>query len=710
MPDVVGHWPNHNSQSRLPEEANVRQRRGGRLSLGGTIMLRFLIACLCLFWASPALADASFKATSPNGKILVEVGSSFGEATYQISRAGKPVITRSKMGFLFTNAAKFDRSLSAISHTMRSFDETWDLPWGEAKSVVNRYNELTVTFEDGRGAPRQFSVTFRVYDDGVGFRYNFPDQPNLKQVAISEEMTEFNLAEDGTAWWIPAGEWNRYEYLYSRTPIREVGQAHTPMTVRTKSGLHVSFHEAALVDYSSMWLRHTGGTKFISTLSPSSRGAKVVRTAPFSTPWRTIQISDDAAGLVMSHLILNLNEPNALGDVSWVKPSKYVGIWWEMHINKSTWGSGPKHGATTENAKRYIDFAAEHGFRGVLIEGWNRGWDGDWFGGETGFDFTTAYPDFDLKAVTDYAKSMGVHLVGHHETAANIANYEPQMEAAFALYKSLGVDSVKTGYVADAGGARYRDANGQIVFEWHDGQEAVRHHLRVVETAARHKVAINAHEPIKDTGLRRTYPNWVSREGARGQEYNAWGNPENPPEHEVNLVFTRMLAGPMDFTPGIFAINPTQKGHRARTTIAKQLALYVTLYSPIQMAADLPEHYLANPRPFQFIKDVPVDWSETRALNGEVGDFVTIARKDRASDNWYVGAITDENARRLKVPLTFLDAGRTYRAQIYRDGPKADWDKNPLDIVIEEKMVTRDQLLDIRLAPGGGQAIRFVAQ
>jgi len=480
--------------------------------------------------------------------------------------------------------------------------------------------------------------------------------------------------------------------------------------VRTNSGLHVSFHEAALVDYASMWLRHTGGKKFISTLSPSSRGAKVVRTAPFSTPWRTIQISDDAAGLVMSHLILNLNEPNALGDVSWVKPSKYVGIWWEMHINKSTWGSGPKHGATTENAKRYIDFAAEHGFRGVLIEGWNTGWDGDWFGGETGFDFTTAYPDFDLKAVTDYAKSKGVYLVGHHETAANIANYEPQMEAAFALYERLGVDSVKTGYVADAGGARYRDANGQIVFEWHDGQEAVRHHLRVVETAARHKIAINAHEPIKDTGLRRTYPNWVSREGARGQEYNAWGNPENPPEHEVNLVFTRMLAGPMDFTPGIFAINPTQKGHRARTTIAKQLALYVTLYSPIQMAADLPEHYLANPKPFQFIKDVPVDWSETRALNGEVGDFVTIARKDRASDNWYLGAITDENARRLKVPLTFLDAGRTYKAQIYRDGPKADWDKNPLDIVIEEKMVTRDQVLDIRLAPGGGQAIRFVAQ
>lgn len=673
-------------------------------------MLRFLVACLCLIWASPAFADPSFKTTSPNGKIVVEVGSSFGEATYQISYTGRPVIARSKMGFLFTNAPKFDRSLSAVSHNTRSFEEKWELPWGEVKSIQNRYNELTVTFQDSRGVPRQFSVTFRVYDDGVGFRYNFPDQPDLKHVAISEEMTEFNLAEDGTAWWIPAGEWNRYEYLYNRTPIREVGQAHTPITMRTKSGLHLSFHEAALVDYSAMWLRHVGGTKFISTLSPSSRGAKVVRSAPFSTPWRTIQISDDAAGLVTSHLILNLNEPNALGDVSWVKPFKYVGIWWEMHINKSTWGIGPKHGATTENAIRYIDFAAEHGFRGVLIEGWNLGWDGDWFGGQTGFDFTTPYPDFDLKAVADYARSKGVRLVGHHETAANIANYEPQMEAAFALYGSLGVDSVKTGYVADAGGARYRGPDGQIVFEWHDGQAAAQHHLRVVQAAARHKITINAHEPIKDTGLRRTYPNWVSREGARGQEYNAWGNPENPPEHEVNLVFTRMLAGPMDFTPGIFAISPTQQGHRARTTIAKQLALYVTLYSPVQMAADLPEHYLANPIAFQFIKDVPVDWSETRALNGEVGDFVTIARKDRASDNWYLGAITDENARRLKVPLSFLDAGRTYKAQIYRDGPNADWDKNPLNIVFEEKTVTGKQVLDIRLAPGGGQAIRFVAQ
>lgn len=677
-------------------------------------MLRILLACFCLILgmglSGPSRADAAYQVSSPDGRLTVEVGSSFGEATYQVSRDGKPVITRSKLGFLFTNAPKFDRSLRAIAQETASFDENWDLPWGEVKTIRNHYNELTVTFEDGHGAPRRFSVTFRVFDDGIGFRYNFPDQPTLKEVRIGEELTQFNLAEDGTAWWQPAGEWNRYEYLYHRTAIREIGQAHTPMTVRLNSGLHLSFHEAALVDYASMWLRHAGGTQFVASLAPSSRGAKVVRTAPFSTPWRTIQISEKATGLIESHLILNLNEPNRLGDVSWVKPYKYVGIWWEMHINKSTWGSGPKHGATTENAKRYIDFAAANGFRGVLIEGWNIGWDGDWFGGETGFDFTKPYPDFDLAAVAAYAKQKGVRLVGHHETAANIANYEPQMEAAFKLYESLGVDSVKTGYVADAGGARFSDGKGGIVFDWHDGQEMVRHHLRVVEAAARHRIAINTHEPIKDTGLRRTYPNWVAREGARGQEYNAWGNPENPPEHEVNLVFTRLLSGPMDFTPGIFAINPTQPGHRANTTLAKQLALYVTLYSPVQMAADLPEIYAANPGPFQFIKDVPVDWSQTIALNGEVGDYVTIARKDRASSDWYLGAMTDENPRDFSVRLDFLDAGRAYRAEIYRDGPQADWKTQPNNVVIEQKVVQRGDVLRVKLAPGGGQAIRFKAQ
>ena len=410
----------------------------------------------------------------------------------------------------------------------------------------------------------------------------------------------------------------------------------------------------------------------------------------------------------MSDLILNLNEPNKLGDVSWFKPYKYVGIWWEMHLGTSSWASGPKHGATTANAKHYIDFAAKNGFRGVLIEGWNQGWDGDWFANGESFSFTKPYPDFDLKAVTDYARSKGVHLIGHHETSANIAHYEAQLGDALDLYARLGVDSVKTGYVADAGGVKALGADGKIHYEWHDGQVMSRHHLHVVTEAAKRHIAIDAHEPIKDTGLRRTYPNWVAREGARGMEYNAWGDPPNPPEHEANLVFTRMLGGPMDFTPGVLSL-VGRGGQAIQSTIAKQLALYVVIYSPIQMAADLPENYAKYPGPFQFIKDVPADWSDTRVLNGEVGDYVTFARKDRNSDDWYLGSVTDENARALMVSLDFLDDGRDYLAQIYRDGDDADWRTNPHAIVIETRKVRRGDVMELRLAPGGGEAVRLVA-
>jgi alpha-glucosidase len=474
--------------------------------------------------------------------------------------------------------------------------------------------------------------------------------------------------------------------------------------------LHIAFHEAALVDYSSMWFRHVEGQKFRANLSPASSGPKVHRVVPFHTPWRSMRITDSAAALYESDLELNLNEPNRLGDVrSWFKPFKYVGIWWEMHLDKSSWSSGPKHGATTANARRYIDFAAKNGFRGVLIEGWNQGWDGDWFANGADFDFTHAYPDFDLEAVAAYAKSKGVHLVGHHETGGNIAVYEPQLEAALDLYQRLGIDGVKTGYVADAAGVQARGADGKLHFEWHDGQVMSRHHLHVVEEAARRHIAVDPHEPIKDTGLRRTWPNWVSREGARGMEYNAWGNPPNPPEHEENLVFTRMLSGPMDFTPGVISLQG--KNQPLQSTLAKQLALYVVIYSPIQMAADLPENYEANPKPFQFIKDVPADWSETRVLNGEVGDFVTMARKDRNSEDWYLGAITDENARTLSVKLDFLKPGRKYRAQLYRDGPSADWKtEGRHDIVIEERAVTAADTLAVSLAPGGGEAVRFVSE
>jgi alpha-glucosidase len=524
-------------------------------------------------------------------------------------------------------------------------------------------------------------------------------------VIIDDELTEFVVVPKATAWWIPGGEWNRYEYLYNRTALDQVGQAHTPMTIRTDDGLHIAFHEAALVDYAGTWLRRVEGQRFRAELAPASEGWKVRRQAPFATPWRTMVIADSAAGLYESHLELNLNEPNKLGDVSWFTPAKYVGVWWEMHLNRSTWSTGLTHGATTANTKRYIDFAAKNGFRSVLVEGWNKGWDGQWFGNGNDFDFTAPTADFDLEGLAAYAKKKGVHLIGHHETGGAVSHYEKQLGAALDLYARLGIDLVKSGYVADAGQIERNDGDGVVRREWHDGQWMARHHLHVVEEAAKRHIAFNPHEPIKDTGLRRTYPNWVSREGARGMEYAAWGNPPNPPEHEVNLVFTRMLAGPMDFTPGILSLEG--RGQAVQTTIAKQLALYVVLYSPIQMAADLPENYVKHADAFQFIKDVAVDWSETRVLNGEIGDYVTIARKDRHSEDWFLGSITDENGRVLSVPLAFLDPGRSYIAEIYRDGDDANWLTKPFAFVTEKREVTSADTLTLRLAAGGGQAIRF---
>jgi alpha-glucosidase len=630
-----------------------------------------------------------------------------GRPEYSIRGKHGTVVDWSRLGFILADAHKLDRNFALMDVTQRSFDDTWEQPWGERRYVRNHGNEMRVRLRDKGG--RELIVVFRVFDDGVGFRYEFPDQSALKQVNIVDELTEFAIAEPATAWWIPAGEWNRYEYLYDRTPLAEVSQAHTPLTLKLASGVHITMHEAALVDYAAMWLRRVSGQRLKATLSPSSTGPRVSRSAPFATPWRTLQIADDAPGLYMSDLILNLNEPNKLGDVSWVKPFKYVGIWWGMHLGTQTWSSGEKHGATTAETRRYIDFAAANGFRGVLVEGWNKGWDGDWFARGDEFSFTEPYPDFDLAALAAYAKKKDVRLVGHHETAGNIVVYERQLGAALDLYQKLGIDAVKTGYVADAGGVQALGSDGKTHFEWHDGQIQARHHLRVVEEAARRHIAINAHEPIKDTGLRRTFPNWVSREGARGMEYNAWGNPPNPPEHEVNLVFTRMLAGPMDYTPGVLSLTGAN-GRRIQSTEARQLALYVVLYSPIQMAADLPENYAKYPQAFQFIRDVPVDWSDTRVLNGEVGDYATLARKDRNSDNWYLGAITDEQARTLRVSLGFLDEGRRYQATIYRDGKGAGYDADGHAIIIEKRPVSRQDALELSLAPGGGTAISIKAR
>ncbi len=670
-------------------------------------MITLLLALLPVMARAGQVAQVA----SPDGRNVVQLDiNGEGRVAYRVLRDGKPVIDDSRLGIQLRNGRELLRNLTLDAQAGSNFDETWEQPWGERRFIRNHYSQLRATFAETDRDHRRFDVVFRVYDDGLGFRYEVPRQAALQRAEIEDEFTEFAIARPATAWWIPAGDWNRYEYLYQHTPLAEVSQAHTPITMRTLDGLHLSIHEAALVDYAGMWLRRVDGQRLRAHLAPGGvQGASVVRDTPFKTPWRTIQISEHAGGLVESSLILNLNEPSKVGDVSWFKPAKYVGVWWSLHLDTQSWATGAKHGATTENTKRYIDFAAANGFRGVLVEGWNPGWDGDWFANGWGFDFRKATPDFDIEALAKYAASKSVHLIGHHETGCAVSHYEQQLAKALDLDQRLGIDVVKSGYVCDAGQIERQDSpDGLVTREWHDGQWMSNHHLRVVIEAAKRHVAINPHEPIKDTGLRRTYPNWVSREGARGMEYNAWGNPPNPPEHEINLVFTRMLSGPMDYTPGVLSLTG-RGGKEIQSTLARQLALYVTVYSPIQMAADLPEHYAEHLDAFQFIKDVPTDWSDTRVLNGEVGEFVTVARKDRNSAQWFVGAMSDRDPRTLKVRLDFLDAGKRYRAEIYRDDEGADWHGDArFRFKRETREVTRTDVLDVWLAGGGGQAIRFV--
>jgi len=674
-----------------------------RLSTRPLIWL--LAACAVL----PPFAQAA-QVRSPDGRIAVtvDVGAG-GIPEYSAKYDGAEIMPAAKLGLRFAAQPAFDAGFRIASTAARSHDQTWEQPWGERRFVRDRHNELQVDFEAAAGAPRRFTVRVRVFDDGFGFRYEVPRQPGYDAVSVTDELTEFRLDHEQpiTAWWIPGRRYNRYEYLYHTTGLEPIHLAHTPMTVRLPSGVHLSFHEAALVDYASYVLDQRRDGVFRTNLTPWSDGARVKTKTPFQTPWRTVQVAPSAAKLLDSTLILNLNEPNKLGDVSWVEPGKYLGIWWAMHIKQATWASGPLHGATTAETKRYIDFAAKHGFAGVLVEGWNVGWDGDWFFNGKQFRFTEPYPDFDLEAVTDYARRKGVRLIGHHETAGDLGNYEPQMLAAFDLYEKVGVRQVKTGYVADAGDIRRVTDDGVEVHEWHDGQFTVNHHERLLREAAKRKISINTHEPVKDTGLRRTYPNWLSREGARGQEYNAWGTPPNPPEHVAMLPFTRMLSGPMDYTPGFVALEGYAVGNRVQHTLAKELSLYVVLYSPVQMAADLPENYDKYPDAFQFIKDVPVDWDESIGLAGEVGDFVAIARKQRGAPDWFLGALTDEYPRQLSLKLDFLDPGARYVAEIYRDGPEADWKTRPYDLVIEKREVTAADTLDLRLAASGGAAVRI---
>jgi len=655
----------------------------------------------------PATAVA-LQVNSPDSRIAVFVDTDDqGIPRYSVRYRGETVVGESRLGIRFAGHHGFDSGLRIMRTERDGGNSVWRQPWGERRRVRDHFNELFVLFQADAPA-RQIGLRVRVYDDGVGFRYEVPEQRGYADVEIVDELTEFHLAPDATAWWIPGRGWNRYEFLYNTTPVTDIALAHTPMTVRLASGVHLSIHEASLVDYAAYVLDKRRGGVLKTNLTPWSDGIRVKTSAPFVTPWRTIQVSPNAAGLLNSDLIINLNEPNKLGDVSWVEPGKYIGIWWGMHLQKKTWGSGPDHGATTAEAKRYIDFAARHGFDGVLVEGWNTGWDGNWTANGAVFSFTQPYPDFDLEGVARYARGKGVRLVGHHETSGHVSNYERQMEAAFDLYESLGVRQVKTGYVAD-GGELVRVEGGIDKHEWHDGQFATGHFIRVLEEAAKRRISINTHEPVKDTGLRRTYPNWISREGARGQEYNAAWAPPNPPRHNVTLPFTRMLSGPMDFTPGIFDLmhQGPESEFRVASTLAHQLALYVVLYSPIQMAADLPENYEKRPDAFQFIKDVPADWEESIALDGEVGKFVVFAREERGGGDWYVGAISGERPKDIVVPFSFLHPDTRYRATIYRDGDAADWKSNPYDYEIERRSLTSEDSLELRLAAGGGVAIRL---
>ena len=660
--------------------------------------------------SQPAQTAGGLKVASPDGRNVVSVDVREGVLYYTVQRDGRTIMQPSRLGFEFRGARTLRDSLRLVTSSRNTVNNTWTQPWGEVARVRDHHNELKVSVLETVAPGRKFDVVFRAFNDGVAFRYELPAQPSLGEFTIREELTEFSFADDARAWWIPSDvpRLDRSEMLYASSPVSVIDSIQTPLTAETRDGkTFIVIHEAHLIDYARMNL--AGGREQNRTLraalAPHAGGDKVHARTPFNTPWRTIQLADRATDLAPSVLGLNLNPPNVLGDVSWVKPMKYVGIWWGMHINTMTWHSGPKHGATTANTRRYIDFAAANGIGGVLVEGWNTGWDGDWIQNRNAFSFTQAYPDYDIRGLAAYAKQKGVKLIAHNETSGGVQNYERQMEEAFGFYRSLGIDAIKSGYVTDL------TTEGHS----HHSQFMVNHYRKVIETAAKHRIMLDVHEPIHDTGERRTYPNMMTREGARGQEYNAWGGEGgNPPEHETILFFTRMLAGPMDFTPGVFDIliergtgRPRRpEESRIRTTLAKQLALYIVIYSPLQMAADLPENYERQPA-FQFIRDVAVDWDTTRVLEGKIGDYVVVTRKAKNSPEWFLGAITDEEGRAFDVPLSFLEKGRSYVAEVYADGPGAHWLTNPLPVAISRRNVTANSRLRVVLAPGGGQAVRI---
>ncbi|MCW8108539.1 glycoside hydrolase family 97 protein [Alteromonas ponticola] len=673
----------------------MRQRR-----IAYKLTLMFLVNLSVVFQA----ISQTLSVSSPDSAVVFTLQTTQDDLLYSVKFNNAPLIQASRLGLRFADSPDFAGRLSVSEVERNTVENTWEQPWGEARFIREHFNELLVKFDNAG-----INLRVRVFNDGIGFRYEGAGK-GIAPISIMDDLTEFNFAQwqQAKAWWIPAQSWNRYEYQYSQTGFDKIKRVHTPVTLKLNENAYVAIHEAALIDFAAMYLEQRRPGVLKSMLVPRADGTKVKAKPDFVSSWRTIQVAKKPTGLVNSRLILNLNEPNKLGDVSWVQPGKYVGIWWGMHLGKYTWGTDGEHGATTARTKQYMDFAAEHGFDGVLVEGWNKGWDGEWFNNGDVFSFTQSYPDFDLKEVTEYGARKGVRLIGHHETSGSISNYEKQMEEAYALYAKHGVRQVKTGYVADGGQTKW-EQDGKTVFQWHDSQPMVNHYLRSIQLAAKYKISINTHEPIKDTGLRRTYPNWLTREGARGQEFNAWGSPPNSPEHTAILPFTRLLAGPMDFTPGIvnLAFNGLDAENRVRTTLAKQLSLYVVLYSPVHMAADLPEHYEKQMQALEFIKAVPTDWEKSIALAGGVGEYIVMARQQRGTDLWFVGALTNESERTVTLDFSFLPNNKAFQATIYQDTKEANWRSNPYALEVIKRRVDSQTKLIQFLASSGGVAIKL---
>ncbi len=664
-------------------------------------ILKWILPALCLLIVS---CKDNKTLLSPDRSILTSIEINHkGQLMYQVMKGDEVLIQSSSLGFELKEHGLITDGLTLLNKERREVNETWTAVWGPTKKNINHYNEAKLELQH-ESSQLKFNVIFRVFNDGVAFCYEYPNQDGFDELVIMDELSKFALVGNPKCWWTEA-DYDSYEKLYHETPLSEAKWVNTPVTMRTNSGLHITLHEAALTNYSGMTLKlkdHKKKNTYVSSLVPWADNTKVKIKTGTKSPWRTITIATNAARLVESNMIVNLNEPCKLDDTSWIKPMKYMGIWWGMHIGTETWVEGDRHGATTENAMRYIDYASENGIDALVIEGWNAGWD-KW-GAKDAFDHVTPASDYDLKKVATYAQVKGVELIIHHETGGDAIGYEALIDSAYALCQSLGIKALKTGY---AGGIYPQG-------EHHHGQYMVQHYQKVVETAAKYRIMINAHEPIKPTGKRRTWPNMMTREGVRGMEWNAWSD-GNPPSHTVTIPFTRMMGGPVDYTPGTFDVllenfaderiawnTDDISQTRVHTTLAKQLALFVILYSPMQMASDVLDNYIDHPA-FNFIKDANIDYDETKVLNGSVGEYITTAR--RSGDDWLIGSATNEEARTIEIKLDFLTEETQYEATIYADGKDANWLNKPSDFTISKLNVMHGDKLKLNLTAGGGQAI-----